>query len=296
MGEKGIVILSPERCANDISILLNAYKGPDRFPVDVIDIAQRYSAQRFPDDPISLVRGDNLPNFDGALYRASDSKKGWGIIYNNRITSIGRINFTLAHEFGHYLLHRVTYPDGLYCSPEKVAEWDSEYGQIENQANVFAAGLLMPLDDFRRQIPSGNEADLDMLSACADRYKVSLLAACLRWLQYTERRAVLVVSRDGFILWSKSSRRALRTGAFFRTKGPPVEIPANSLAARPSLVSDTRTGLSLPANTWFREPVREMAIHSEQYDFAISLLFLEDRHGYIEPEPEIEDTFDRFSR
>lgn len=296
MGEEGVVTLSPERCANEISILLNAYKGPDRFPVDVIEIAKLYSAQRFPDDPISLVVGDNLPNFDGALYRAPEGQKGWGIIYNNRISSEGRINFTLAHEFGHYLLHRTAYPDGLYCSQEKVAQWDSEYGQIENQANVFAASLLMPFDDFRLQIPARTQADLDMLSGCADRYKVSLLAACLRWLQYTERRAVLVVSRDGYILWAKPSARALRTGAYYRTKGPPIEIPAMSLAAQPTLVADPRLGLRLPPNTWFRESVREMTIHSEQYDFAISMLLLEDTGGYRDEEPEVEDTFDRFTR
>lgn len=288
--------LSPERCANEISILLNAYKGADRFPVDVIEIATLYSAQRFPDDPISLVVGDNLPNFDGALYRAPQGKKGWGIIYNNRITSEGRINFTLAHEFGHYLLHRVDYPDGLYCSSDKVAQWESAFGQIENQANVFAAALLMPLDDFRRQIPARTEADIDMLSACAERYKVSLLAVCLRWLQYTEKRAVLVVSRDGFILWAKSSGPALRSGAFFRTKGPPIEVPRGSLAAQPGLVADPRLGLRLPPHTWFGEEVREMAIHSEQYDFAISLLLLGDRGGYRDEESEIEDTFDRFNR
>lgn len=288
--------LSPERWANEISILLNAFKGPDRFPVDVIEIATLYSAQRFPDDPISLVVGDDLPNFDGALYRAPEGKKGWGIIYNNRITSEGRINFTLAHEFGHYLLHRLAHPDGLYCSSDKVAQWDPEYGQIENQANVFAASLLMPRDDFRRQIPARTAADIDMLSACAARYKVSFLAAALRWIEYTEKRAVLVVSRDGFILWAKPSGSALRTGAYFRTKGPPIEIPATSLAARPGLVVDPRVGIRLAANTWFPEEVREMAIHSEQYDFAISLLILDDREGYRFEEPEIEDTFDRFNR
>jgi hypothetical protein len=63
----------------------------------------------------------------------------------------------------------------------------------------------MPLDDYRRQIDGRAKADLDMISACADRYRVSLIAALLQWLSYTERRAVLVVSRDGFILWARSA-------------------------------------------------------------------------------------------
>jgi hypothetical protein len=92
---------SPERWAIDISVLLNTVFGKDRFPVDVPVIAREYSAQRYPSDPVSLVVGQSLPGFDGALYRASSGKKGWGIFYNSAIASRGRINFTLAHEFGH---------------------------------------------------------------------------------------------------------------------------------------------------------------------------------------------------
>ena len=69
-------------------------------------------------------------------------------------------------------------------------------GQLEHQANVFSATLLMPLDDFRRQVPERQKVDLDDMSGCADRYRVSLIAALLRWLEYTECRAVLVVSRE----------------------------------------------------------------------------------------------------
>lgn len=219
---------SPERWANTLTILLNsAYgNGPDRFPVKVGQVAREYSHQRFPEDPVTLVQGDTLPDFDGALYRAPANKKGWGIIYNEAISSLGRINFTLAHEFGHYLLHRHDYPDGIECSQQDMVRWDSAYRQIEQQANVFAATLLMPLDDFRRQIEPRRKPTLDNISGCADRYRVSLVAATLRWLQYTERRAVVVLSRDGFILWARSSRRALKTGIFFRTANkPPVPIP-----------------------------------------------------------------------
>jgi hypothetical protein len=108
--------------------------------------------------------------------------------------------------------------------------WDSEYRQIEHQANIFAANLLMPLDHYRRQIDARAKVDLDMPSHCADRYRVSLIAAISRWLEHTTRRAILVVSRDGFILWSRASERVLKTGAFFRTSGAAIPIPSASLA------------------------------------------------------------------
>jgi hypothetical protein len=269
----------PERWAVNINSVLNAVLGKDRFPVDVALVAKEYSAQRYPDDPVSRVVGRSLRGLDGSLYRAPTGKKGWGIFYNSAIASEGRINFTLGHEFGHYLIHRLAYPDGIQCGEQDVGRWDSEYARIEHEANVFSAALLMPLDDFRRQIPEGDNVDLDMISHCADRYRVSLIAAVLRWLQYTARRAVLVISRDGFILWSRASKPALRTGAFFRTSGSPIAIPADSLAGRQDMIVDGRSGVELPAGIWFAEPVREMTFFAEQHDFAVTLLVLENRYS-----------------
>lgn len=287
--------LSPQRWANDLTQLLNTVLGADRFPVDVPDVAREFSHQRFPHDPITLVKGDALPGFEGALYRALDDGKGWGIIYNNAITSPGRINFTLAHEFGHYLLHRLEFPDGKECGQQDFVRWDSEYGQIEAQANEFAATLLMPLDDFRRQIDARALPDLDGIGACANRYRVSLIAATLRWLQYTERRSVLVISRDGFILWARSSEPALRTGAFFRTANrPPIPIPSASLAAQRECVEGSKGTVDLDAGTWLNEPCGEMVLFSDQYDFTISLLHLGEvpSRFELEEEPE-EDIVDR---
>lgn len=284
---------SPERWAFEITHVLNRTLGPEHFPIDLPQVALEYSRQRFPDDPVVSVQGEDLPGFDGALFKAKAGRKGWGIIYNDAISSRGRINFTLAHEFGHYLLHRLAYKSGFQCGQQDFLRWDSEYGQVEHQANVFAANLLMPLDDFRRQIPDRARVDIEMLRACAERYKVSLIAAVLRWLSYTERRAVLVVSRDGFILWARSSKPALWTGAYFRTSAGPIEIPTASLPLNPGLLIDGRGSIEHGRGVWLREPVRETTIFAEKYDFSLSLLLLEDGRPACIEEAELEpDTYD----
>lgn len=267
---------SPERWAFEITHVLNAVLGASHFPVDVTAVAREYTAQKFPSDPIVRIQGEDLPGFEGALFKAPAGKKGWGIFYNNRLSSKGRINFTLAHELGHYLLHRLAYPEGIRCGEEDMVRWDSEFGQIEHQANVFSANLLMPLDDYRRQIKPSESVTLGMLTHCADRYRVSLAAATLRWLNYTDKRAVLVVSRDGFILWARSSKLALKTGVFFRTSAGPIAIPAASLAASPGVITAGTTMKEHPAHVWFAEPAIEMAMVVEQYDYVFSLLSLAD--------------------
>lgn len=286
--------LSPQRWANDISVVLKTALGTDRFPIDVKEVAREISKHKFPDDPITMIRGDALPGFEGALVPAPPGKKGWGILYNSAISSPGRINFTLGHEFGHYLLHRTAYPKGFQCSSEDMANWESKFGQLEHQANVFAATLLMPLDDFRAQIDAKYRPSLDDLGGCADRYEVSLIAATLRWLQFTSRRSVLVISKDGFILWARSSERALKSGLHYKTRNqPPVEIPASSLAAQRSLVAG-HMGETEHDRAWLNESCKEHVLFSDQYDFTISLLHFDDETTWSEPEEETEeDTYDR---
>lgn len=50
--------LSPQRCANEITVILNSIPGYKRFPVNVGEVARELTHQKFPDDPITLVKGD----------------------------------------------------------------------------------------------------------------------------------------------------------------------------------------------------------------------------------------------
>ena len=289
-----MTLFYPQRAANEITFVLRA-TGAAEFPVDVRTVAMEISKAKYPDEPIAVVKGDVLPGFEGALSPAPAGKKGWGIFYNSGITSRGRINFTLGHEFGHYVLHREAYPEGFRCSTEDMATWESEYAQRENEANVFAATLLMPLGDFRKQIDGKEQPDFDLLGTCADRYDVSLIAATLRWLQYTSRRSIFVVSRDGFILWARSSESALKSGLYFKTRNrPPIEIPRLSLAANTGSLAGPKGTCELDADVWLRQPCTEHVVLSEQYDFTLSLLHFPDADHRLEAlEEPIEDTADR---
>ena len=157
----------PERWAFQLTHLLNAANPPDRHRFDVGELAKEVSRNFFPDDPITEVVADDLDGFDGALVPAESGRK-WGILYD-RNTSTRRGRFTIGHELGHYLLHRKKYPDGIYCDEAAV---DGRSGElIEQEANTFSATLLMPLDDFKRQISARDIPSFDDLSACAERYE-----------------------------------------------------------------------------------------------------------------------------
>lgn len=284
----------PKRWAGRVNSILRATLGPDRFPIDVPLVAREVSRALFPSDPVTHVVGAPLPGFEGALYPPEIGGRGWSIVYNSDIRSPGRVNFTLGHELGHYFVHRRSLPEGLYCSTEKTAGWDSLEGRIEREANEFAAHLLMPLDDFRLQIAEKAKPGFAGLSLCAGRYSVSLLAAGLQWLSYTRQRALIVVSRDGYILWSWSSESARKAGNIIRTSGSPVELPIGSIAAICNQSSSGQSFAQCRAGMWFPEPVDEQLIVSDNYDFKISLLTLEEIITDFDEEHET-DLLDQFA-
>jgi hypothetical protein len=263
---------SAQRWAIEISKLWRAAAGNRRFPVDVEAIAPDLSANWFPSDPVKAIEGGSLPNFEGALYPLGDPATGWAIIYNESGVSRGRKRFTVSHEFGHYLLHRAKLPKGIECDEKVVTRRDGK--GIEKEADEFAAGLLMPLDDFRARIGPDDKPSLDDLAGATDRYGVSLTAAALRWLEYTNRRAVFVASRDGGAKWARSSQPALKSGRFYRTATETFMLPDASLAAKGNFDAEGKASGVLPAGVWFPEEVEETSLFTRRYDLTLTLLHL----------------------
>ncbi|GJD88140.1 hypothetical protein BHAOGJBA_1653 [Methylobacterium hispanicum] len=274
--------------------LVKGIDAADRYPVDVEALIIDYSRNVWPGDPVLEIVSEELEGFEGALVPVRE-KGGWLIISNSAARD-GRRRFTVAHEVGHYLLHRhLLPPDGIRCKADSVGRAAGQ--DIEKEADEFAATLLMPSHDLRRQIDPKAKPTLDELGALADRYGVSLTAAVLRWLRHTERRSVMVVSTEGFALWGRSSEAAFKTGRYFKTSGEPLEIPATSGAAQPHLVDECRAGIAHPAGVWFDEEVEEFTVHAAAFDQAITLLHLgEARPRWSMPVEEVEpDVVDRFA-
>lgn len=268
---------TPQRAATRLVKLAETFSqvhGTDRFPVEVEPLALEAARIFGWSDPISKVQAAPIKGFEGALF-PSEGRKDWLLLYNDALKSRGRVRFTQAHELGHYILHR-RMRDSFQCSDGDMLNWSQDDRDIEGQADVFASYLLMPLDDYRKQITGA--VNLDMLGHCADRYGVSLTAAILKWLQYTDEKAVLVMSRDGFMRWAWSSDPAGKSGAFFRTSQSVIALPKGSFAADESIENE-RMGRELPATVWFPHanpstPLREMKILAQQYDSVLSLLCL----------------------
>ena len=281
--------LSPRQAANKINQCLDlGLDAAERFPVDVERVALELTPF-FNTDPITAVKGDHFASIDGMLAR-HPNRQEWMIVYNTAIGHPGRINFTLAHELGHYLIHRHTLSTGrIECSERDIFSGNADNTTLEQEANTFAAYLLMPTRDFCEQI-HGESFSFDLMSHCADRYDVSLTATVLRWLNVTQQRAVVVLSEDGFMHWSKPSKRALASGRYFATKQHCVPVPELSAATLTRLPAQAREGIQQGSGVWFDEAVMEYSIRLATYGKTLTVLILDDHTGYSDLEDFDEDT------
>jgi hypothetical protein len=142
------------------------------------------------------VRRGRLPGADARLVGASDI----GIIrLSTRIDHEGAQRFSVAHELGHrQLSHR---SDKLpSCEPGSL---HVERG-VEAEANAFAAELLMPSRLLRRRCEVSPVA-LTHAHTIATDFRVSLVAAALRFVELTSERCALVFSRQGRVVWAARS-------------------------------------------------------------------------------------------
>lgn len=95
----------------------------------------------------------------------------------NQLHPMGRMRFSLAHELGHYLLHRDTSSVFIDEAPLFYRDERSKEGTdpLEVEANAFAAELLMPEDVLRKEIGANpfSAEDEERIRELAARYGVS---------------------------------------------------------------------------------------------------------------------------
>jgi len=144
------------------------------------------------------VRYSDLGEISGLVVR----KGGTSLIGVNRTHSPGRRRFTLAHEFGHVLLHEGKElrfdTDFRVNLRSEISSTGTDIEEIE--ANFFAASLLMPekfLDQDERTLSLEIE-DAKAVQELAKSYLVSAQAMSTRLLILYGRRFSSTVRRELF--------------------------------------------------------------------------------------------------
>jgi hypothetical protein len=152
-----------------------------------------------PIDPVALARAAGVEvkgvvqqdiDFSGCLVNA---RGNWGILYRDDVPSEGFRRFTVAHELGHY---EIAAHHAVIFSGVAMHVSDSGFTShlwYEQEADHFAAELLMPEDLFRDAIRE-TTIGLPAIKKLADTFNTSLTSTAIRYAKLSPDPVAIIVS------------------------------------------------------------------------------------------------------
>lgn len=140
---------------------------------------------------------------DGVTIQAPDLPP---CIFLNQNQPSDRQRFTLAHEIGHIVMHKVPSPE------------------MEDEANAFASALLMPSQELRPKL--SGRLTLQRLAALKPVWRVSMGALLYR----AKTIGAITASQSGY-LWRQMSSMGYR-----RTEPPELDFAAEEAGVIPEII------------------------------------------------------------
>lgn len=169
-------------------------------PVNPIDIAK--------DEEIQLAPGRYGDGFDARIEFLPEVKR-FAIYYRppGPGWSAGRVNFSIAHELGHFYIphHRSQLLAGEMHN--SMSDFRSKEVR-EQEADEFAANLLMPRELFTREVKQFRQRVCTLPEICqlADqRFGTSITSTARRYCQCDIEACSIVMSRNGIVSWAMHS-------------------------------------------------------------------------------------------
>lgn len=114
-----------------------------------------------------------------------------------------RERFTIAHELGHYFLHKKLLDDKT-CSTRDMYSWSGKNQDIESEANEFAGNFLIPAQ-FLKPMVEGELVSYEMADTISKHFGSSLTSSILRHLEVTKyATAVIFYTSQRSLLYRRS--------------------------------------------------------------------------------------------
>ena len=236
------------------NLALEVLKTLDRYrlPVDPFAIAK--------DEEIELAPGTFSQGFDARIEYVPEIKRF--VIYY-RLPGpgrpIGRVNFSIAHELGHFYLphHRAKLLAGEMHN--SVADYRSS-DKREAEADEFAANLLMPKQLFTSEVSRFRQRVCTLSEVCqlADRkFGTSVTSTARRYCECDIEACSFVLSERGVVKWAMHSSDMKGKNMGYIPFGQPVPRTSKTAELWNSSVDQPVEGTidgSVDAKVWFERP------------------------------------------
>lgn len=114
------------------------------------------------------------------------------ITLSDQLVEVGSQQFAIAHEIGHWRMHREI-SQLFYCTADDLQDYRNSDPELE--ANTFASELLMPKFMIDPKLLSG-EPSWGAIQAMAEQFSVIAMSAAIRCADLA-RESVMAVFSDG---------------------------------------------------------------------------------------------------
>ena len=196
------------------------------------------------------------------------------ITVDSQIREVGRKRFAIAHELGHFVLHRKRSPIEI-CTEASFFQWYKNTTE-EEEANTFAVELLMPAELFIT-LCGNKQPSLKEIARIAEEFQTSLSATAIRYIEYGKTPSAIIAANQGKISWY-----AVHRSFPYRVKGkgsPLHEFScANDYFAKGDAPTEAETVLGI---AWLEDPdiggkcyLFEEVIPLKAYDTTLSLIWI----------------------
>ena len=232
-------------------------------------------------EQISLYVDNYEDAFDGMLVFDDEEFHIHLNVDRGNTLETNRGRFSLSHELAHYYIneHRIGLQSGLlepHCSLVDINKQDP----IEIEADYFASCLLMPYHKIY-YFDSVRKFSLEKLIAISESFKVSLLAATIRYCQTCVHELMIVVSENNIVKWYDRNEHFPKWPFRFKVHGP---LPPTTVAGEFFTKANSKftTIEEISPDDWFypfiddyraNRKMNEQCFYSDSFGYVISILW-----------------------
>ncbi len=186
------------------------------------------------------------------------------ITINSNISYAYKKRFIIAHELGHFEMHR-----HLAIRPD--LDISSEYfkeGVHEREANEFASELLMPEHLFMKEC-SGKKFSPNLLRSLAERFQTSLTSVAFKYFEEGELPYCLFYSQNNKVLYWKKPEDYPHFVNNRRNLKPPKDSVAAEFFNNQKIYKKEESKQHVWKSTWFELDRDEDDSHFNFYEYCI---------------------------
>jgi hypothetical protein len=158
---------------------------------------------------------EGIANYLGIFYEAEPltgaqgniifGKKSCKITVSTTVTNPFQKRFIIAHELGHYSLHKNVMKRFFSCDEKSFVDYHAKGGH-EVEANEFASELLMPSKLFK-EFSFAKPFSVQLVQEISSHFESSITATSIKYADYGHEPIAVILSKGGKVAWVRVNDR-----------------------------------------------------------------------------------------